>query len=473
MSGDAGNPARGPRLTWLGRGGRLAGAWNGGPFAVRDFRLLSLGQLTSTVGDFCYAVALPWFILSSHGGTVLLGVVLACYGVPRTVLIPVGGMLADRVGPRTVMLIADAVRCVLVALLAVVAARHTVSLALLGPLAALLGAGEGSFIPASYSIMPTILRSEQLTAGNSLSTAMVQVGMLAGPVLGGLLVAIAGSAPAFAVDAVSFALSAAALAMISARRTPVAASQDDAADDTQTSAVPGPGAGHGPADQHEPGVPAGPAAKPLTVWSLLRHSRLFQIILGFCVVANLTSGGTFEVALPALTYARFGVAGHRAAAYGVLIACSGAGAVIGILAASKGGALRRPAVIAFCAYLVEALFLGALPYLGGFAGAATAIFIFSLCNGFGNIVVITLLQRWAPSQLLGRVMSLVMLAAIGTFPASVAVTGVLVRHIGPTPFFPVAGIVLFVTILAGLTQKVIRDFGAAEPGPTALSTEPA
>src|SRR5215472_3603751 len=112
-----------------------------GPLGVRNFRLLGIGQLTSTVGDACYAVALPWFVLSSHGGTVLLGTVLACYGIPRTVLIPVGGVLADKFGPRAVMLAADASRCVLVAALAVLAARGANSLAVLAPVAALLGAG--------------------------------------------------------------------------------------------------------------------------------------------------------------------------------------------------------------------------------------------------------------------------------------------------------------------------------------------
>jgi hypothetical protein len=78
---------------------------------VRSFRLLAGGQFASTIGDYCYAVALPWLVLSSHGGAILLGTVLACYGVPRTVLIPVGGVLA----------------------------------------------GEGLFIPASVAIMPSLL----------------------------------------------------------------------------------------------------------------------------------------------------------------------------------------------------------------------------------------------------------------------------------------------------------------------------
>jgi MFS family permease len=71
--------------------------------AVRSFRLLTGGQFASTIGDLCYAVALPWLVLSSHRGPVLLGAVLACYGVPRTVLIPAGGVLADKVGPRTLI----------------------------------------------------------------------------------------------------------------------------------------------------------------------------------------------------------------------------------------------------------------------------------------------------------------------------------------------------------------------------------
>ncbi len=133
-------------------------------------------------------------------------------------LIPVGGILADKIGPRTLMLAADAARCVLVAGLAVLAARHTASLAALGPIAALIGAGEGLFLPASFAIMPSLLDGERLTAGNALSTAAVQAGSLLGPALGGALVAVTHSSTwAFGVDAVSFAVSALSLALIPRR----------------------------------------------------------------------------------------------------------------------------------------------------------------------------------------------------------------------------------------------------------------
>ena len=189
-------------------------AWRG-PLEVRSFRLLAGGQFASTIGDYCYAVALPWLVLSTHGSALLLGAVLACYGIPRTLLIPVGGVLADKIGPRTVMLAADVARCALVVALAVLAARHTASLAALGPIAAFIGAGEGLFLPASFAIMPSLLDEDRLTAGNALSTAAVQAGSLIGPALGGVLVAVThASTAAFAIDAVSFAVSALTLALI-------------------------------------------------------------------------------------------------------------------------------------------------------------------------------------------------------------------------------------------------------------------
>jgi len=401
-----------------------------GPLGVRDFRLLCGGQLASTIGDYCYAVALPWLVLSEHGGAILLGTVLACYGVPRTALIPAGGVLADRLGPRTLMLMADAARCVLVAVLAVLAARHVASLAALGPTAALIGAGEGLFIPASYAIMPSLLDGEQLAAGNALSTAAVQAGSLLGPVAGGALVAATrASTVAFVVDAASFGISALTLWLI--RRSPVS------------------------------GTETGEAAPAGGVLALLRRSRVLQVLLVVVIAANLAGGGMGEVALPALAHAHYGAAG-----YGALLACLAVGGIAGTLGAARTGGLRSPALFASAAFLAEAVFISAVPYLGGEAGAAAFLCLSGICNGLGNVTFLTVTQKWVAPGMLGRVMGLVMLCAFGTFPLSVAVSGVLVRHLGPAPFFPVAGALVAAAILFGLTQREFRTFGArgeAEP----------
>ncbi len=419
------------------RGSRGRRTRRGGPLGVRSVRLLSLGQFTSTLGDYCYAVALPWLVLSAHGGTILLGVVLACYGVPRTALIPAGGLLADRLNPRLVMLAADVARCALVALLAVFAARGLDTLAFLGPVAALLGAGEGLFLPASAAIMPSLVDPETLQAANGVSAAAVQVGSLAGPVLGGLLVTTSGPAPAFAADAATFAVSAASLAMIRRREAHSEAGS------------PGPGEG-----------------QATSTWRLLLRARVLQVLLTLSVLANFVIAGAFDVALPALAHARFGAAG-----YGAIIACFGAGSVTGMLAAARFSALRRPAQVACLGFLAGAVAVAAVPYAGGLPGACAACVVLGTAAGFGNVILITLLQRWAPARLLGRLMSLVMLASIGAFPVAAALSGLIVRGIGPVPFFPAAGAIFAVVLLMALGQREFRAFGAeadAQPDQAAV-----
>jgi MFS family permease len=92
------------------------------PLRHLSFRLLVAGQLVSNFGDAIYSVALPWYVLAHHGGVLLLGTVLAAYGVPRTALLVVGGHASDRYRPWTVMLAANVARGVAVAAFAVTAA---------------------------------------------------------------------------------------------------------------------------------------------------------------------------------------------------------------------------------------------------------------------------------------------------------------------------------------------------------------
>jgi MFS family permease len=421
---------------------RVTAAFRSGPLAVRSFRLLTGGQFASTIGDYCYAVALPWLVLSNHGSTVLLGIVLACYGVPRTILMPIGGVLTDKIGPRTLMLFADVLRCVLVGVLTFFAARHTTSLVALGPTAALIGVGEGLFLPASFAIMPSLLDAGRLAAGNALNFTAVQVGTLLGPALGGALVATTGaSTAAFGVDAASFAVSALSLALIPRR----AAAGSMAARSAQ--------AADSPAAAPASTATAEPAGRPQGMLAYIRKSRAMQVILVTAIVMNMANGGMNEVALPALAHARWG-----AGAYGALLACMAAGAVIGTLAAGRTGRLRAPGYIASLGFIVQGVAISLVPYLGGEAGAAVALLFIGACGGVGNVIFFTVAQRHIPAAILGRVMGVLMMCGTGSFPLSVLVTGILVRHLGTTPFFPIAGIILTLAVIGGNTQREFRDF---------------
>ncbi len=358
---------------------------------------------------------------------------------------------------------ADAVRFVLVAVLAVFAARGLVSLAFLGPVAALIGAGEGVFLPASAAIMPSLLPADELQAGNGLSAAMIQVGILVGPVVGGILVTAAGSGPAFALDAASFAVSAAALALMRGRRARGAVPAQEAG--VAYAAGQGGAGGTGGAGADNLPTPAAPDTGPAdqeetSVWRFFLHARVLQAIVLIAVLANFVISGALEVALPTLAHTRFGAVG-----YGALIACFGVGSLAGTLTAARLG-LRRPALGACASYLIGGVAISLVPFLGGLPGAAAAELVFGATANFGNVIIITLLQRLAPARLLGRVMSLLMLASIGAFPASVALSGVIVRSLGPAPFFPASGIVLALAVLLAMTLREFRDFGT-KAGPTA------
>jgi predicted MFS family arabinose efflux permease len=416
---------------------RLAAPRALAPLRQRGFRLLTIGQVTSNVGDACYAVALPWYVLAAHGGVLLLGTVLAAYGVPRTALIPVGGYASDRWRPQTVMMATDAARALALAALAVTAATGPARAVVLVPIAVVIGAGEGLFLPGSFSIIPSLLSGDDLQAGNALASSGTQLATLAGPAVGGALVILAGPSLAFGLDALSFVVSAVTLATLPGP------------------AVLGPRPTADPAPAPE--TTMGPAP---TLLGLLRSERVLQIILLVNVAANLGMGGESEVALPALVH---GPLQAGASGYGAVLAAFGGGALLGTIAAGQLGRLRRPVIVGSLAFLAEAACIAVVPYLGATAAVAAAMAGLGIMNGFGNVLTITAFQRWAPPSALGRLAALLTLTSFGVFPISVALAALVVRHWGATPFFLLAAVTLTVAILAGLSQRAWRDFGASQP----------
>ena len=318
------------------------------PLRQRGFRLLTIGQVTSNVGDACYAVALPWYVLAAHGGVLLLGTVLAAYGVPRTALIAVGGYASDRWRPQTVMMATDAVRALALAALAVTAATGPARAVVLVPIAVVIGAGEGLFLPGSFSIIPSLLSGDDLQAGNALASSGTQLATLAGPAVGGALVILAGPSLAFGLDALSFVVSAVTLAALPARRRRLRRPSSAA-----------------------PGAPAETEAAPApTLRAMLRSERVLQIIVLVNIAANLGLGGMSEVALPALAH---GPLHAGASGYGAVLAAFGGGALLGTIAAGQVGRLRRPVIVGSLAFLAEAACIAAAPYLGATVAVAAAM----------------------------------------------------------------------------------------------------
>jgi predicted MFS family arabinose efflux permease len=174
-------------------------------------------------------------------------------------------------------------------------------------------------------------------------------------------------------------------------------------------------------------------------------------------------GGMSEVALPALAH---GPLHAGASGYGAMLAAFGGGALLGTIAAGQVGRLRRPVIVGSLAFLAEAACIAVAPYLGTTFAVAVAMAGNGMLNGFGNVLTITAFQRWAPPSALGRLAGLLTLTSFGVFPISVALAAVVVRHCGPTPFFLLAAVTTAVAILAGLSQRAWREFGANHPATT-------
>lgn len=179
-----------------------------------EFRLLWIGQSTSALGDALVVLALPFAVLDLAGSASDVGFVLAAYTVPLALFALVGGVWADRLPRRGVMLVADAVRAALQAAVAGLLLAGVAALWQLIALTALYSAATAFFQPALLGVVPEVAHGATLQPANALLGLSRELAFVAGQPLGGAIVAGLGPGAAFAVDAGSFVVSAGALAVL-------------------------------------------------------------------------------------------------------------------------------------------------------------------------------------------------------------------------------------------------------------------
>jgi predicted MFS family arabinose efflux permease len=184
-----------------------------GALAEREFRLLFTGQLISLLGDSFSSVALAFAVLS-FGSPTDLGIVFAAKAVPLVGFLLVGGVFADRLPRRAVMLVADVVRMGCQAATAALVLTHSAQVWEVAVLQAFSGAASAFFNPASTGLTPMTVSEELLQQANALRGISMSAAGLVGLALGGLVVAAAGPGWALAVDAASFGVSALFLAQL-------------------------------------------------------------------------------------------------------------------------------------------------------------------------------------------------------------------------------------------------------------------
>src|SRR5580704_10719316 len=172
--------------------------------AIPNYRRYVAGQSVSLIGTWMQMAAQSWLVLTLTGSATALGVIVALQTLPVLLLGPYGGVVADRVDKRRLMVALQCLMGVQAAVLGVLTVTGAVRLWEIGALAALLGLNNAFENPARQSFMLELVGSESLRNAVTLNSVLVNVARVIGPAVAGVLIATVGEGLCFLLNAASF-----------------------------------------------------------------------------------------------------------------------------------------------------------------------------------------------------------------------------------------------------------------------------
>ncbi|WP_225798655.1 MFS transporter [Streptomyces sp. NK15101] len=383
-----------------------------------------LGAYTaSTLGDSVYYLALSWAAVS-NGTPAQAGLVMTVSAVPRALLMLAGGVIADRLGPRRVVIASDAVRCLSTLGLAAILFLATPGLWVLAAVALVFGTVDALFLPAVGALPPRIADRDQLARVQGMRGIGYRAGAVLGAPLGGLAVALGGSATAFTVAGVLFALSLPLLSALKLRPLP---------------------------QEHDEG--GGTALRDLA--DGLRHLRGHRVLGPLMIVillADLGFVGPLNVGLALLAEQR----GWEAAGMGWVLFGFGAGAGAASLLLTVRGRVPRAGAVMGWSMALGALSIGALAFVPQLPFAVLVAGAVGLLAGLNGVLCGALVQTEADPAYLGRVSAVSSLGSLGIAPLSFPLTGAAIGLWGPGPVFVVSAAVCALSGLLALLVPALR-----------------
>lgn len=173
----------------------------------QNFVMVVIGQIISLFGNAILRFALPLYLLSETGSAALFGIVSACAFIPMIVLAPVGGIFADRVNKRNIMVVLDFSTAALVLCILLLLGKMDIVALIFTALFLLYGI-QGAYQPAVQASIPALLSREHIMQGNAVINLVSSFSGLIGPVIGGTLFGFFGIRPILYVSLLCFLLSA-------------------------------------------------------------------------------------------------------------------------------------------------------------------------------------------------------------------------------------------------------------------------
>jgi hypothetical protein len=402
-----------------------------GPLTERNFRVFYAGYTTSLLGSAMSSIALTFAVLGSGGTAADLGYVFAANVFPQVLVMLGGGVLADRVGRRPVMLSTDTARLAVQGTLAAALFAGRPPIWLFVVLGILLSVGEGIFNPALGGLRAEIAPHDKLPDANALLSVAQSATRVAGPAVAGILVALTSPAVVVALDAASFGVSVVTLALI---RVP----------------------------------PVRPARQPpwrdlADGWSVFRSQPWLLLTTVQFALFNLLTWAPYLLLGPILARRYLGGAG----AWGVVTACLAGGSVLAGLAL-VGRRPKRPLVVAVAGtfgFALPCLALALRAPLPWVAAAALAAGCGSAI--FGTYWTTVMQQRVAP-ELLSRTTAFGLTGSYALGSVGYAVIGSVASVVGPARLlvFGAAYAVLSSTVVLALPAiRAVRWPDPVRPQP--------
>jgi MFS family permease len=399
-----------------------------GALSEPPFRRFFTGQAASLLGDGMAPVALAFAVIGLGGSPTELGLVLAAQALPLVAFLLVGGVFADRLPRRGVMLGADVVRGLAQSACAVLLVTGHAEIWMLAALQVPYGAASAFFNPAMTGLTPSIVSAPRLQQANALRGLAESAGAIVGPALAATIIAVASPGWALGADAATFLVSTFALTGL---RVP-------------------------PSDRIEPR----PFLRDLREgWSEFR-ARPWIVAIVVSILVGTLPAAAWRVLGPGVSEDRLG----GATAWALLNAADGVGALIGGLLA-LGWRPARPLLVASVIILVFPVRMAMLALDIPVWPIAVASLACGLSVAFFNTVWETALQREVPAQALSRVSAYDWFGSLALRPIALAVMGPIAVGLGTdTTLWLAAGLVL-VTTIAPLGLRSVRDL--RDPGVSA------
>jgi MFS family permease len=407
-----------------------------GSLANPQLRRLQLAGAGSVIGQWAYSIAVAVYAFEA-GGAKAIGVVTLIRTIPAAIAAPFLATIADRLPRVAVMVSTSLGRAAAIGAAGAVALSNGPAWAIytLAGVAAILAT---AFLPAESSLLPELARNpEELTAANVTRSTIDSVGSFVGPAVGGFLLAATSAGWVFLVTAATFIWGAAIVALIRPGQRAAAPHEDGEA---------------APTERFLRSATAG--FKAIAVERRLR--LVIALYSAQTVVAGALGVLVVVTALDLLGQGESGV--------GLLNAASGIGGVIGALVAFALIGRKR---LASDFGLGIVLWGAPLALIGAWPNTTVALVSLGVL-GLGNTLVdvagLTLLQRTAPPQVIGRVFGVLEMLLVGTIGLGAALAPLLIDWIGIRWALVVTG--AFLPVLAALTWRKLLQIDAESEPPT-------